>query len=274
MPAVKTVVNLIDSHCHIHDADFGLLVGEALELARENGVTQMITVGTGVDNSRLALDFATIHDGVFATVGIHPGVDGDENVDELAAVIANLTLQSGATKLVGLGDIGLDYHHQPFDRDAQIKLFEQQLDLAAQYNLPISFHVREAFTDFWPIFDNFPGLRGTLHSFTDNLDNMEKALSRGLYISVNGILTFNHEPELNKVFDQVPLENILLETDAPYLAPKPHRGKINQPAYVRDIAAVLAAKRGKTIDEIAEITGRNTENLFGTVIASKAKQSM
>ncbi|MDR1197001.1 MAG: TatD family hydrolase [Candidatus Nomurabacteria bacterium] len=253
-------MNLIDSHCHLHGDDFGLPIEPVLTAAWAAGVGRMITVGTDVANSRLALEFAVAHDGVFAVVGIHPGEDPKGTVADLEKIIG-----AKPAKLIGLGDIGLDYHYGQETRAEQIKLLEAQLDLAAKYDLPVSFHVREAFADFWPIFDNFSGLRGTLHSFTDGLSNMEKGLSRGLYISLNGILTFNHQPELDKVFATVPLENVLLETDAPFLAPKPHRGKINQPAYVRDIAAALAAKRGKTIDEIAEITTNNAQKLFNMV---------
>jgi TatD DNase family protein len=128
--------------------------------------------------------------------------------------------------------------------------------------LPVSFHVREAFADFWPILNNFSGIRGVLHSYTDNLTNLEKALGRGLFIGVNGILTFNKEPELNRVFAALPLNSLLLETDAPWLTPKPHRGRINQPAYIRDIAEFYATQRGLDPAELAGITTKNTQTLY------------
>ncbi|MDR2524207.1 MAG: TatD family hydrolase [Candidatus Nomurabacteria bacterium] len=258
-------MNLIDTHCHIHDTDFGLAVEPVLAAARAAGVGRVITVGTDVANSRAAVEFAAVHDGVFAVIGIHPGEAPRGTLDELDEIVKNN--QSEASKLLGLGDIGLDYHRGRDDRSAQIKLFEAQLDLATRYDLPVSFHVREAFDDFWAIFDSFP-CRGTLHSFTDNVTNMEKALSRGLLISLNGILTFNRQADLDVVFDAVPMGRILLETDAPFLAPHPHRGKINQPAYVADIAACLAQRRKMAVADIAEITTRNAEKLFSKKLLS------
>jgi TatD DNase family protein len=291
------MMNLIDTHCHIHDvADFDLSTAEILRNAREAGVGQIITVGTDVENSRAAVEFAAQHDGVFALIGVHPGVGSEQNVAELEGIVRASGLSKTASRRVftvgvpenirksaerktraadvfgspetftspvcGLGDIGLDYHYQPYDRARQIKLLEQQLDLAVKYDLPISFHVREAFDDFWAIFDSFPRLRGTLHSYTDNVDNVKKGLSRGLYISLNGILTFNREEELNKVFVQVPPDRVIFETDAPYLAPKPYRGKINQPAYIRDIAEFFAQKRGIALEETAKNSTKNAKKLF------------
>jgi TatD DNase family protein len=193
---------------------------------------------------------------VFAQIGVHPNTPGEQNVAELEELIAEY-------HPVGFGDIGLDYHYPPLDRQRQIRLLETQLELAQKYNLPVSFHVREAFEDFWAVFDNFPKLRGTLHSFTDNVENMEKGLSRGLFISLNGILTFNKGSELNKVFVQVPLERVIFETDTPYLAPVPHRGKTNQPAFVADIARFWAGQRGLGVERIAEVTTQNAVGLFG-----------
>jgi TatD family hydrolase len=334
------MMNLIDTHCHIHDvADFDLPTAEILRNARDADVGQIITVGTDVQNSRQAVEFATQHEGVFALIGIHPGVETEQNIDELEEIIrschsgldpesrknkldgivrasrpsktashpgltrASRRVQLGAAdvfegsealtcssslraqrsnpadrtildrhgdksprddtgKLRGFGDIGLDYYYKPYDRARQIKLLEQQLDLAVKYDLPVSFHVREAFDDFWAVFDNFPKQRGTLHSYTDNLKNMEKGLSRGLYVSLNGILTFNREEELNKVFVQLPQNRVIFETDAPYLAPKPHRGKANQPAYIRDVAEFFAVKRGIAPEEIAKSSTKNAKKLF------------
>jgi hydrolase, TatD family len=250
-------MKLIDSHCHIHDQQYDFDINETLSNAKKAGIGQIVTVGTDVEDSRAAVDFAEKHDNVYALIGIHPGITKPNDVAKLEEII-----KSNPKKLVGFGDIGLDYHYKPFNKALQIKLLRQQLKLAKRYDLPASFHVREAFDDFWAIIDELQGIRGTLHSYTDNLANMEQALSRGLYISINGIVSFNKEPELEQVFCSVPIEKILLETDAPYLAPKPHRGKINQPAYVADIAKILAEKRNISVDEIAKITTDNAQKLF------------
>ncbi|GHU09026.1 DNAse [Alphaproteobacteria bacterium] len=264
-------MNLIDTHCHVHDVeDFNLSADEIVQNARNAGVGRMIVVGTDVENSRRAVEFAEKYDDVYAVIGIHPGVSSGGTVSELEHIIADC-LHQGPTltqKLVGLGDIGLDYHYLlqsstlQQEKDRQRELLMAQLELAMKYNLPVSFHVREAFDDFWPIFDQFPNLQGALHCYTDNLGNMEKALERGLYISINGILTFNRESELDKVFEQIPLDRVLFETDAPYLAPIPYRGKQNQPAYVVDIANDFAVKRGMLPEEISEITTNNTKILY------------
>jgi TatD DNase family protein len=206
--------------------------------------------------------FANLNQKDFSTKSQWLAVGEAEADTRTAAVDIFESSEVLTSPLRGLGDIGLDYHYKPYDRARQIKLLEQQLNLAVKYDLPVSFHVREAFDDFWAIFDSFPKLRGTLHSYTDNLENMEKGLSRGLYISLNGILTFNREAELNKVFVQLPLDRALLETDAPYLAPSLYRGKTNQPAYTRAIAETLAQKRCITVKEIAKITTKNAKNLF------------
>jgi TatD DNase family protein len=279
-------MSLVDTHCHIHDVeDFDLSTEEIIENAAAARVDRIITVGTDVENSRKAIEFAQKHPNVFALVGIYPSVETEQGVDELEKLI--LQRQAGQPPrhsgldpesrqkgtwipgqarndiLVGLGDIGLDYHYKPFDREKQIERIEQQLGLAEKYDLPVSFHVREAFDDFWSVFDNFPKLRGTLHSFTDNVENMEKGLSRGLYVSLNGILTFNKGSELNKVFVQLPPERVIFETDAPYLTPVPRRSEKNQPAYIAEIAQVFASKRGINLAELSDITTKNAESLFG-----------
>jgi TatD DNase family protein len=248
-------MNLIDSHCHIH-SQFEIPLQQALDAARLAGVERMITVGTDAADSQAALDLTAAHPEVYAAIGIHPGAEGPDSAADLEKL-----LPAGP---VALGDIGLDYHYHtsPAQQRRQRELLESLLDLAARHNLPCSFHVREAFADFWSILDNFPSIKGVLHSYTDNLANLERALGRGLMIGVNGILTFNREPQLNQVFQQLPLENLLFETDAPWLTPKPHRGHTNQPAFTREIAEFYAKLRGQDLAEIAKIATANTEKLF------------
>jgi TatD DNase family protein len=139
---------------------------------------------------------------------------------------------------------------------------EAQIEVALHHDLPIIFHVREAFDDFWPIFDKYPGIRGELHSFTDSQENLAKALERGLYIGVNGISTFTKDEAQKAMFDAIPLDRLLLETDAPFLTPTPFRGKINEPAYVRNIAQYHAERRGISVEEIARVTSQNAKVLF------------
>lgn len=165
-----------------------------------------------------------------------------------------------STKIVAIGEIGLDYYYDHSPRDTQIKLLEAQIELALQYNLPISFHVRDGFEDFWPVFDNFHGVRGVLHSFTDNAQNLQKGLDRDLWIGLNGIATFARERDV--VNKMIPLSKILLETDAPYLTPAPHRGKINEPALLMHIANHYATLQSINLEELSQATERSATHLF------------
>ncbi|MDR1300660.1 MAG: TatD family hydrolase [Candidatus Nomurabacteria bacterium] len=260
-------MKLIDAHCHIHSSEYDFDPLELLANARRVGVNTVVCVGTSVGDSLDAIKFADQNDGVFALIGVHPHGESDvDNSDSLAydeEVYSALRkmLEENSGKIVGLGDIGLDYHYKPFNRAAQMELFRRQLKLAAEFDLPVSFHVREAFADFWRIYDEFK-VRGVLHSFTGTPEEMKEALKRGLYIGVNGIVTFNKEPKLAQVFATVPLDRIVLETDAPYLAPAPYRGQQNQPAYIKEIAEFMADLRGVPMADFAKITTENTRKLF------------
>ncbi len=245
---------LIDTHCHIHEVDYPLDIDQTLENATNSGVDQYVCVGTNLDSSRRAIEFAKQHEQAHATIGVHPH-DTKEGWDELAQIIKK-------GKIVAIGEIGLDYFYNHSPRDVQIKALEWQIELALKHNLPIIFHVREAFDDFWPIFDNFKGIRGELHSFTDSRENLDEGLKRGLFIGVNGISTFTKDETQKATFNSIPLDRLLLETDAPFLTPAPFRGKPNEPAYVRNIAEYHASMRNMTLEEIARATTANARALF------------
>jgi len=247
---------LIDTHCHIHWADFPVPIDDVIGQSHENGVNQMICVGTTAADSKLAIDFAAQYDGMYATVGVHPhhaknGLDG-----------ADALLEANRDKIVAMGEIGLDYFHNHSPREDQIKILRVQIKLALRYNLPIIFHVREAFDDFWPIFDEFTGIRGVLHSFTDTAENLQAGLDRGLYIGVNGYSTFIKDEDQKKMFAMIPIEKMVFETDAPFLTPVPFRGKVNIPAYVKNIAEYHGVARNVGFDEISSITTANARDLF------------
>jgi len=245
---------LFDTHCHIHEPIFTLDVEESLSRAQVAGVEKYLCVGTSEESSKLAIAFSAHYTGSFATVGVHPHdtKDGYEKIAELAS-------QPG---VVAVGEIGLDYFYTHSPRDIQIAALKTQIEVALKHNLPIVFHVREAFDDFWPIFDSYPSIRGVLHSFTDSQTHLDEALKRGLYIGVNGISTFTKDDAQKAMFDAIPLERLLFETDAPFLTPNPFRGKVNESAFVRNIAEYHAERRGITIDEIAEATTANAHALF------------
>jgi TatD DNase family protein len=282
---------LVDTHCHIHETGYPLDIGNVMTQARQAGVSKLMCVGTSEQSSIEAIAFATQHEHCYATVGVHPhdAKDGYNRIVDLVRISAQSPSQNGFAPgsirapasdrslaadvltnetdrlpqtIVAIGEIGLDYFYTHSPRELQIKALETQLQLALDHNLPVIFHVRDAFDDFWPIFDNFSGLKGELHSFTDDRRNLEKGLERGLFIGVNGISTFTKDEAQQATFDLIPLDKLLLETDAPFLTPVPYRGKVNQPAYVRVIAEYHAQRRHISLKEIAATTTANATALF------------
>ena len=280
-------MQLIDTHCHIHSVDYSTPVTEVDEHNAEAGVEYLICVGCDAADSERAVKFVQDRPNSFATVGQHPheaqhGVGplkrlrelvvqdrsdassspfsappktvGDEEGDERR--------QPGLRKIVGIGECGLDYFYGHSSKEDQEKTLRYQIELALEYDLPMVFHVREAFDDFWPIFDSYQGIRGELHSFTDDATNLSKALTRGLYIGVNGIMTFTKNDWQLEVTKAIPKDRLLLETDAPFLTPKPLRGNVNEPARVLLTARFLSDLRQEPLDELAQHTTTNARQLF------------
>lgn len=271
-------MELVDTHCHIQS--IGSDIGEEMTQklwakadgltpdgvvadAVKHGVTRLICVGCDVEDSKLAVDFVEQRDNCWASIGIHPHEAkrfvGAETSSKLAA-FASLAVQP---KVVAVGECGLDFYYNHSPKVDQIKALEFQIELAIAADLPLIFHVREAFDDFWPIFDQYEGLRGVLHSFTDSAENLAKGIERGLYIGVNGIATFAKDDALLEVYKSIPLERLVLETDAPFLSPKPHRNDINEPKTVGAIADFLAELRGEDRAVLAAATTANARKLFG-----------
>lgn len=247
---------LIDTHCHIHDVEFydADKAAQAYQRAIKAGVAKMICVGTSEQSSEAAINFAGAHDGVYAAIGVHP-----HDTQDGYGKIADLAQRN----VVAVGEIGLDYFYSHSPREVQITALESQIQTALDNGLPIIFHVREAFDDFWPIFDNFHGIRGELHSFTDTQTNLDKGFERGLYVGVNGISTFTKDPAQQQLYAAIPLDRMLLETDAPFLTPTPYRGTINEPAFVSEVAKAHAKLRGIAPEDVAQATSANATALFG-----------
>lgn len=246
---------LVDSHCHIHDKGiFELSPDETLAHAHANGVDKCIAIGTDPRDSLAARDFAADHPEVWWTFGYHPNdYNGDRS--QLEADITSVKPALGDQKLVAIGEIGLDYHFDGYNKDFQRYLLENMLQIAQDYNLPVSFHVRDAFDDFWPILDNFHIPTSVLHSYSDSKKNLKEGLERGFYFGVNGLATFAD-------IVHPPLERILLETDAPFLTPKPFRGTINMPGYVKNIAGWAAEYYQQDFSTVSKITTENVEKVF------------
>lgn len=268
-------MDLVDTHCHIQS--IGLDVGERTtrELwakaeglsgdsvvagAIDAGVTRLIAVGCDLEDSKLAIDFVRERDGCWASIGLHP--HEAQHFAGKSARLEEFAALSSAKKVVAVGECGFDFYYNHSPKEAQIEVLKFQIELALKHGLPMIFHVREAFDEFWPIFDSYQGIRGVLHSFTDNAENLAKAVDRNLFIGVNGIATFAKNPEQIEVYRSVPLQNLLLETDAPFLTPTPYRGSINEPKRLNEVAGFLAELRGESRQLLADQTTDNARKLF------------
>lgn len=248
---------LVDTHCHIHSEDYPLNPEEVIERAKDKSVTNMICIGTTALDSEKAVEFANKHRNIFAAVGLHPhdAKLGEDDFELLASLIMK-------EKVVAVGECGLDYFYENSPKIDQERALRYQIELALSFHKPMVFHVREAFADFWPIFDSYSGIKGVVHSFTGTRAEMEQAVQRGLYIGINGIMTFTKDPSQLETTKAIPLENLLLETDSPYLTPNPKRGTINEPANVELVAEFLSRLREVSVTTLSEATTGNARTLF------------
>lgn len=272
----KVAIELVDTHCHMHEATFQLQddsetkarwlrankpdPDEMLRTAAEVGVTRVICVGTTLEDSELAIAFAAERPGVWASIGLHPHEASTYAArPELLERFAGLAAQP---KVVAIGEAGLDYYYEHSPKAAQQTVLRHQLQVAQAHKLPLIFHIRDAFEDFWKIFDDYPGLRGVVHSFTATTHELGQALERGLYVGLNGIMTFTKDERQLEAARQAPLERIVVETDAPFLTPVPFRGTICESRHVRVTAEFLAKLRNEELAEFARATTRNARSLF------------
>lgn len=253
-------MEFVDTHCHIHSVDYPLSIPEVDAHNVEAGAEYLLCVGTDAADSERAVQFVVDRPNSWASVGQHPheAKYGTEPLQKLRELVG----ADRRHKIVAIGECGLDYFYGHSSKEDQEKALRYQIELALEYDLPLIFHVREAFDDFWPIFDEYQGVRGVLHSFTDNTANLSKAIARGLYIGVNGIMTFTKIPENLEVTKQIPLDRLVLETDSPFLTPAPLRGKVNEPAHVVLVARFLSELRQISLQEVARITTTNARRLF------------
>lgn len=273
-------MELVDTHCHIHEAEFGLDTDDPVRkiwlnankkdpdamitAAKEAAVKKLICVGTTVEDSQLAVEFVQNRKNCWASIGIHPHeakeyIGRKDLLEEFASLAAK-------PRVVAVGECGLDYFYRHSPKDLQIEILKFQIELALEHDLPMIFHVRDAFDDFWPIFESYQSagrrIRGVLHSFTDSQENLERATGHGLFVGVNGIATFTKKQEQLDVYKAIPLQKLLLETDAPFLTPTPYRGTICEPKHVRVTAEFLSKLRGESLEELAAATTMGAQKLF------------
>lgn len=251
-------MTLVDTHTHIHSRDYGLDPKQVLAEAKETGIEQVICVGTSVDDSGLAIKFAVAHQGCVATVGHHPH-DAKDLDKPATRRMAGLIEQE---KVVAVGETGLDYYYNHSPQADQKRAFRQQIELALDHDLPLIFHVREAFDDFFAIIDEYQDIRGVVHSFSADEATLEQVLERGLFVGLNGIMTFTKDESQLAAARRLPLPRMLLETDSPFLTPAPKRGTVNQPKNVLIVAQFLATLRGEEVGEVAKVTTNNAKELF------------
>lgn len=257
---------LVDSHCHLDFPDFEDEVDAVVARARANDVTHMVTICTQMRAFQAVRAVAERFDNIYCSVGIHP----HEVANEPDIGAAELVEAAEHAKVIGIGETGLDYHYDSSPRDLQRELFRRHIQAARTTGLPVIVHSREAEEDTADILREEMGVgpfSGVMHCFSSRRELAEAALDLGLFISLSGILTFKNAGDLRDIALTVPLERLLVETDAPYLAPVPKRGKRNEPAFVAHTAAKLAELRGLSTEELGKVTTDNFFRLF-----SKAKR--
>jgi TatD DNase family protein len=255
---------LVDSHCHLDFPDYAGKVDDVVARARAAGVGVCVSIGTELKRFPGVRAVAEAHDNVWCSVGVHPHESEKELLDDAAALIA----EAAHPKVVAIGETGLDYYYEHAPRAPQQANFRSHIAAARQTGLPVIVHTREADDDTIDILRNEMAkgeFTGLIHCFTGTQRLADAALELGLYISVSGIATFKNSAALRDVIKTVPMDRLLVETDAPYLAPVPHRGKTNEPAFVVHTAAMLAELKGVSAAELATATTENFFRLFSKV---------
>ena len=259
-----------DTHAHLDFPDFREELDEVVQRAAEVGISRIVTIGTDLESSRRAIDLAKRFDGVFAAVGWHPN-DCLSAPDDVRGELEGL---AKAAKVVAIGEIGIDHYRLPSTRGGsaaddevfkarQITLFQQQLEVAAKLGLNVVIHQRAAFEACIEVFESFADrVRGVFHCFVNEPAAARRVIDLGSLVSFTGVCTFKNAGDVRESLASVPLDKLMLETDAPFLAPVPYRGKRCEPAYVQEISQVVAETRGIGLEELAEATGTTARGFF------------
>lgn len=251
----------VDSHCHLDFKDFDADRQEVLARARAAKVAMMLTISTKITEAAEIIALAEAHDELACSIGIHPHEAGAQPQTSAAQLVE----LARHPKVIGIGETGLDYYYEHSPREAQQKNFRAHIEAARLSGLPLIVHARDADEDTADIMEDemgkgaYPAL---IHCFTAGPELARRALDMGCYISISGIATFNSAKQLRQTIETIPLERLLIETDAPFLAPVPHRGKRNEPSFVADTAAALAALKGVSVEQLAQATSDNFFTLF------------
>lgn len=247
-----------DSHAHLDDPRFAQDFDEILSRMRESGVTGMMNIGCDLPSSERSIALAERFDWIWAAVGSHP--DDAKQVDE--ALLARYRQLCQNPRVKAVGEIGLDYHYDDVPREVQKRAFRLQLQLAQEENLPVVVHEREAHADALEILDAFPGCTGVFHCYSGSAEMAKELVRRGWYVGFTGVVTFKNARRAVESVEALPLDRILIETDCPYMAPEPYRGRRNDPSYVPLVAARIAQIKGLSPEEVGRATRENAARLF------------
>ena len=250
---------LFDTHAHMDDRAFSEDREQILSGLAEKGVTLVMNPGCSLESSRNAVALAERYDFVYAAVGSHPDV-ADEVND--AVLEEYRTLCKLHSKVKAIGEIGIDYHYEDIPRDLQLKAFRMQMELARELQLPVIVHEREAHEDGMAVVREFPDVTGVFHCYSGSAEMARQLVDKGWYIGFTGVLTFKNARKAIETAQALPIDRIVLETDCPYMAPVPHRGKRNDPGYLCHMAEKLAEIRGLSLEEIQKITTENGKRLY------------
>ena len=253
---------LFDTHAHMDDHAFDADREELLRALPQQGLALVMNPGCSLESSRNACTLANTYDYIYAAVGSHPDV-ADEVNETVLEEYRRLVREN--PKVKAIGEIGLDYHYEDIPRDIQKAAFRAQMTLAAEQNLPVIVHEREAHEDGMKIVEEFPTVKGVFHCYSGSLEMAKWLIARGWYIGFTGVLTFKNARKAIEVAANIPLDRIVLETDCPYMAPEPFRGKRNDPGKLYRMAEKLAELRGLTVEEIHHITTENGKRLYRIV---------
>ncbi len=271
-------MRLIDTHCHLNFESYAADLADVWARAAAVGVTRVINPAVDLESGAAAIALTTTHPGIFAAVGIHP----NSTAQFTAADLEQIEVQARSSpKVLAIGEIGIDYHWDDSPPAVQRRAFEAQLDLAARLELPVIIHNREASDDVIAVLrawipslpESLRGRPGVLHSFSAPPNIADQALELGFYLGFTGPITYKNADELRSIAARVPPDRLLIETDGPFLAPQSHRGKRNEPAYVREVADRLAALRLVDLPTVAAQTTANAERLFGAQLTKAVNRS-
>lgn len=249
-----------DTHCHLNHPDLHAEWQSALYRARQSGVHRLIVIGYDLESSQRAVELTSESDALYAAIGVHPHDAARFDEDALR----QLRELARRPRVVAIGEIGLDFYRDLSPRDAQYAAFHAQMQLAAELGLPVVIHCRDAYDELLTVLAEYPSVRGVLHCFSGTAEQAQRGLELGYYLGIGGVITFKSAETLRAVVRSMPRNRLLLETDAPYLAPHPYRGKRNEPAYLPLIAQQVAALWEVSLDALSAQTERNVEALLFT----------